>query len=92
MLVDGAEMQHCLSGVDVEMHVGEPNLVRLHMVSRVEDIDIQAVVRIGGTSLPEAVERALLLHLSAKYPPGPGEPGLLDVTSLASTEREFVKA
>lgn len=67
VLVDGVAVEK-LSGVDVSIEVGKPNLCRLHLIARAQDVDIGAQVSIGGTVLPEAVERALLTYLLAKYP------------------------
>lgn len=67
VLVDGQRME-MLSGVDVSIAVGEPNTVRLHLITTEQDIEMSAQVRIGGAVMPEAVERALLAYLQAKYP------------------------
>ena len=67
VLIDGQRMEG-LSGVDVSIAVGEPNTVRLHLITTEQDIEMSAQVRIGGAVMPEAVERALLVYLQAKYP------------------------
>ena len=67
VLIDGVPMK-ALAGVDVSIAVGEPNTVRLHMIAHAQDVEIGADVRIGGALIPEAVERALLVYLLAKYP------------------------
>lgn len=67
VVVDGVEVNR-LTRVDVSIDIDKPNVVRLHLIARAQDIDIGAEVRIGGTIIPEAVERALLAYLVAKYP------------------------
>lgn len=91
VLVDGVKVER-LSGLDVSIAVGEHNTVRLHLVARAQDIEIAAQVRIGGTVLPEAVERALLAYLQAKYPKHEGEPQFVEVTTIDQAARQFAQA
>lgn len=89
VLVDGVKVER-LAGLEVSIGVGAPNTVRLHLVARAQDIEISAQVRIGGTVLPAAVERALLAYLQAKYPKPDGEPQFVEVTTLQSAAREYL--
>lgn len=85
VVVDGTVVRH-LTGVDVALGVGQPNVVRLHMIAQAQDIEIEADVKIGGMVVPPAVELALLGYLDKKYA---DRARAVEVTGLDDTERQF---
>lgn len=66
--VDGVELNR-MTGLVVEAKPGQPMEVRVALFARQADFDLTgAVLKIGGAEMPEALEKALLDYLCAKYP------------------------
>ena len=93
VIIDGQAVKY-LSGMDVSIHVGEANVVRLHMVAQVQDIEIAAEIKIGGAVIPPALELALQEYFNRKYPlavrciscaPSP-IPAVVELTSLDGSQ------
>lgn len=84
--IDGQKVKY-LSGADVSIHVGEANVVRLHMVAQAKDIEIAAEVKIGGAVIPPAVELALLAYLEKKYADRAME---VEITTMENDSRRFI--
>lgn len=85
--VDGVQLPSVF-GYRVAHAVGGMPEVTVDMFAREQRTTIsEGVLKIGDLQAPEALERALLAYLQAKYPAV--QPDVLEVTNLGSNVRRF---
>jgi hypothetical protein len=66
--VDGTPLERCVTEANVKLEAGSLPVVEVRLIAFDAGLDLKdGVLKVGALDAPEALERALLEHLKAKY-------------------------